>query len=109
MVVNGAPNNTASYRVEGLDNTNHTVGFRACRKTSPARTRCRKSRCRPAIMLQNSEQAGGGLFNITMKSGTNQYHGSGYEYFVNEDLNAAAFSIPLTTERKSSRPSQPPQ
>ena len=33
-------------------------------------------------------QAGGGLFNITMKSGTNQFHGSGFEYFVNEDLNA---------------------
>ena len=26
--------------------------------------------------------------NFTMKSGTNQYHGSGYDYFVNEDLNA---------------------
>src|SRR5205814_1508115 len=38
--------------------------------------------------------AGGGVFNITMKSGTNQFHGSGYEYFVNEDLNAAgSFSI----------------
>src|SRR5262249_5439208 len=33
-------------------------------------------------------QAGGGLFNITMKSGTNQYHGTGYEFFVNEFLNA---------------------
>src|SRR5262249_21540992 len=27
MIVNGAPNNTAAYRVEGLDNTNHTVAF----------------------------------------------------------------------------------
>jgi len=27
MIVNGAPNNTASYRLEGLDNTNHTVNF----------------------------------------------------------------------------------
>src|SRR5207248_9005401 len=35
-------------------------------------------------------QAGDGLFNITMKSGTNQLHGSGYEYFVNDDLNAAS-------------------
>ena len=31
---------------------------------------------------------GGGVLNITMKSGTNQFHGSGFEYFVNEDLNA---------------------
>jgi hypothetical protein len=31
---------------------------------------------------------GGGLFNATMKSGGNAYHGSAYEYFVNEGLNA---------------------
>jgi len=31
---------------------------------------------------------GGGLFNLTMKSGTNAYHGSAYDYFVNEALNA---------------------
>jgi hypothetical protein len=28
------------------------------------------------------------VINTTMKSGTNQYHGTGYDYFVNEDLNA---------------------
>ncbi len=33
-------------------------------------------------------QAGVAVINMTMKSGTNQYHGSGYDYFVNEDLNA---------------------
>jgi hypothetical protein len=34
-------------------------------------------------------QAGSVVINMTMKSGTNQYHGTGFEYFVNEDLNAA--------------------
>src|SRR5262249_34799557 len=33
-------------------------------------------------------QAGGGVFNVTMRSGTNQFHGSAYDYFVNEALNA---------------------
>src|SRR6185312_2913353 len=33
-------------------------------------------------------QAGGGVFNVTMRSGTNQFHGSGYEYFANEALNS---------------------
>jgi hypothetical protein len=33
-------------------------------------------------------EAGSLMINTTMKSGTNQYHGSGFEYFVNEDLNA---------------------
>jgi hypothetical protein len=32
--------------------------------------------------------AGGGYLNFTMKSGTNQYHGSAYDYFVNSALNA---------------------
>src|SRR5262249_44936615 len=39
-------------------------------------------------------QAGSVVINTTMKSGTNQYRGSGFEYFVNEDLNAGyPFSI----------------
>src|SRR5262249_11724391 len=32
-------------------------------------------------------QAGGGYFNYTMKSGSNQLHGSAFDYFVNEVLN----------------------
>ncbi len=34
-------------------------------------------------------QAGSAVINMTMKSGTNQYHGTAFDYFVNEDLNAA--------------------
>jgi hypothetical protein len=33
-------------------------------------------------------QVGGGLYNFTTKSGTNQFHGGGYEYLTNEDLDA---------------------
>ena len=39
-------------------------------------------------------QASSVVINMTMKSGTNQWHGSGYDYMVNEDLDAGvAFSI----------------
>ena len=38
MIVNGAPSNTAAYRVEGLDNTNHTVNYALAGK--PAQRRC---------------------------------------------------------------------
>jgi hypothetical protein len=40
-------------------------------------------------------QAGGGVFNLTMRGGTNQYHGSGYDYFGNEALNAG---VPFTSD-----------
>jgi hypothetical protein len=36
---------------------------------------------------------GGGLYNFTVKSGTNKYHGSVYEYFENTFMNAG---IPFT-------------
>ena len=34
------------------------------------------------------------MFNLVAKSGTNQFHGSAFEYFVNEDL---AAGIPFTS------------
>src|SRR5207249_1003446 len=40
-------------------------------------------------------QVTGGLFNFTARSGTNQLHGTGYEYFVNEAFNAG---LPFTDD-----------
>ncbi|MBZ5673105.1 MAG: TonB-dependent receptor [Acidobacteriia bacterium] len=94
MIVNGAPSNTAAYRVEGLDNTNHTVNY-ALQENQPSADAIQEVAVQTSNYAAEFGQAGGGLFNITMKSGTNQYHGSGYEYFVNEDLNAA---VPFTND-----------
>jgi hypothetical protein len=94
MIVNGAPSNTAAYRVEGLDNTNHTVSY-ALQENQPSSDAIQEVAVQTSNYAAEFGQAGGGLFNITMKSGTNQFHGSGYEYFVNEDLNAA---IPFTND-----------
>jgi Carboxypeptidase regulatory-like domain/TonB dependent receptor-like, beta-barrel len=88
MIVNGAVGNTAAYRVEGLDNTNHTVSY-ALQENQPSADAIQEVAVQTSNYAPEFGQAGGGLFNITMKSGTNQYHGTGYEYFVNEDLNAA--------------------
>ena len=40
-------------------------------------------------------QAGGGYINYTMKSGTNQLHGSGFDYLTNTVLNAG---LPFTID-----------
>jgi hypothetical protein len=43
----------------------------------------------------------GGVMNVTMRSGTNRYHGSAYAYGVNEALNAAQpFSGLKNTQRR---------
>jgi hypothetical protein len=88
MIVNGAPTNTAGYRIEGLDNTNHTVSF-AIMQNMPNADAIQEMAIQTSNYAAEFGQAGGGLFNITMKSGTNEFHGGAFEYFVNEDLNAA--------------------
>jgi len=102
MIVNGAPTNTAAYRIEGLDNTNHTVAF-AIMQNMPNADAIQEMAIQTSNYAAEFGQAGGGLFNITMKSGGNQYHGTGFEYFVNEDLNAA-FPFSYTPEGGKFRP-----
>jgi len=87
MIINGAPTNTAAYRIEGLDNTDHTVAY-AIMQNQPGADAVQEIAVQTSNYAAEFGQAGGGLFNITMKSGTNTFHGSGFEYFENEALNA---------------------
>src|SRR5581483_5099338 len=86
-VVNGAPSNTGGYRIEGQDMTNHYVNY-ATQEEQPSADAIQEVAVQTSNFAPEYGTAGGGLYNITMKSGTNAYHGTGYEYFVNEDLNA---------------------
>jgi len=99
MIVNGAPNNTASYRLEGLDNTNHTVNF-ALQQNQPSADAVQEIAVQTSNYAAEFGTAGGGLFNLTMKSGTNRYSGSVYDYFVNEALNAA---VPFSNDGKGNK------
>src|SRR5262249_40533120 len=85
MIINGAPSNTAAYRLEGLDNTNHTVNY-ALQENQPSADAIQEIAIQTSNYAPEFGTAGGGLFNLTMKSGGNAFHGAGYEYFVNEDL-----------------------
>jgi hypothetical protein len=96
MVVNGAPTNTAAYRLEGMDNTNHTVSF-ALQENQPSPDAIQEVAVQTSNYAPEFGTAGGGLFNITMKSGTSQFHGSAYEYNVNEVFNAGQ---PFTSDGK---------
>ncbi len=87
LKVNGSPANTASFRIEGQDaNNGYVPGRPAQNQTSVDAIQ--------EVTIQTSNyaaeygQVGGGFFNYTMKSGTNQFHGTAYDYFANEVLNA---------------------
>jgi hypothetical protein len=85
--VNGAPDNTQSFRIEGQDASNTgTPGVAA--QTQPSVDAIQEIAIQTSNYAAEYGQAGGGVFNLTMKSGGNQLHGTAYDYFVNEDLNA---------------------
>jgi hypothetical protein len=89
MRINGMPSNSQSINVEGQDATN---GF--FKQQNQINQSGVEAIQEVAIQTSNFAaeygQAGGGYFNYTMKSGTNQLHGSLYDYFVNEALNAGS-------------------
>ncbi|MBV9768663.1 MAG: TonB-dependent receptor, partial [Bryobacterales bacterium] len=85
--VNGAPGNSESYRVEGLDASNSYVPATPA-QTQPSVDAIQEITVQTSNFAPEYGQVGGGFFNVTMRSGTNQLHGSAYEYLVNEILNA---------------------
>ncbi len=85
--LNGAPADTEAMLVEGQDATNGWYGTQD--QTQPSIEAIQEYAVQTSNFAAEYGAVGGGLFNVTMKSGTNQYHGSGYDYFDNEALNAA--------------------
>ena len=88
MVVNGAPASNEQIRVEG-QTSGDTSGLRLYTAIGQAGAEAIQE-----VAVQTSNFAaeygavGGGIFNMTMKSGTNQLHGSAYDYAANDVLNA---------------------
>src|SRR5215831_13180011 len=84
--VNGLPANTQAMRIEGQDATNGWYSVQS--QTQGSVDAIQEFAVQTSNYAAELGQAGGGLFNVTMRSGTNQLHGGAYEYFVNEFLNA---------------------
>jgi len=87
--VNGAASNTASYRVEGMESGNNGTLAVFTMQVQPSAEAIQEVAVQTSNFAAEFGQVGGGLFNATMKSGTNQFHGSLYDYNVNEAYNAA--------------------
>jgi Carboxypeptidase regulatory-like domain len=92
--INGLAGNSEAVRVEGQEATGTGAagpgggGMASPSTTEPSVEAVQEVAVQTSNYAAEFGQAGGGLFNFTMKSGSNQFHGSGYDYFVNEALNA---------------------
>ncbi len=80
---------TETMRVEGQDATSRIFGnYDYTQMGQPSVDSIQEIAYQTSNYAAEFGQAGVAVINMTMKSGSNQYHGSGYDYFVNEDLNA---------------------
>lgn len=85
--VNGLPSSSQTIMVEGMDATNG-MWRQQNQSTQQGTDAIQEVSVQTSNFAAEYGGAGGGYLNFTMKSGTNQYHGSAYEYFVNEALDA---------------------
>ncbi len=85
--INGLPSNTQSIRIEGQD-AQMGIWSGTQSWTQPSVDAIQETSIQTSNYAAEFGQAGGGVFNTTMKSGTNQFHGGAYDYFVNEVFNA---------------------
>ncbi|MCU1339010.1 MAG: hypothetical protein JWO19_4591 [Bryobacterales bacterium] len=85
--VNGMPSNTMAFRIDGQDATNG-ISSSTQSQVQPSVDAIQEFAIQTSNFAAEFGQAGGGVFNVTMRSGTNQFHGTAYDYFVNEALNA---------------------
>ncbi len=102
--INGAPSGSFKIYLEGQDvtSTNDTVW------TSTVAAASVETIGEFSIQTNNFApefgQVLGGVFNFTTKSGTNQFHGSAYEYLTNEAFNAyRPLSTPFATSPRAAR------
>ena len=93
LVVNGLPSNSEAIRIEGQEATGNI--WKAIQSYSQGASvdAIQEVNVQTSNFAAEYGQVGGGAINYTMKSGTNQLHGSAYDYFVNEALNAG---LPFT-------------
>ncbi|HEY3824971.1 MAG TPA: TonB-dependent receptor [Bryobacteraceae bacterium] len=86
--INGTPAASERIRIDGLDAT-YTLGNAYYSFGAPSVDSVQEVAIQTSNFAAEYGQTSGAVLSYTMKSGTNQFHGSAYDYWVNEDLNAA--------------------
>ena len=88
IVVNGAPDDTVQFRLEGQ--VSNAIGNLRQYTTmgQPSAEAVQEVAVQSSTYAPEFGTVGGAVFNATLKSGTNGFHGSAYDYAANEILNA---------------------
>lgn len=98
--VNGLPASTFRVQVDGQDATSQNDTGWTSTVAAPSVDMVQEFSLQTSNYAAEFGQAGGGFYNFTTKSGTNNFHGSAYEYMTNEAFDAYR---PFTNTRPRSR------
>ncbi len=89
-VINGTPNNTLTTRLDGatMNPTSSRLGG-ATMETQSSTEAVQEVAILTSSFAPEFGAGGGAVVNVVTKSGTNDIHGTAYDYLVNTALNAA--------------------
>ena len=98
---NGLQSFAEEIRIDGASSTNPTPGV--FNEAQPSVDAIQEINVQTANFNAEYGQAGGAIMNFTLKSGTNQLHGTAYEYLRNEFFNAKNKDLPETDPKTKLR------
>ncbi|MGI8734802.1 MAG: TonB-dependent receptor [Pyrinomonadaceae bacterium] len=106
LAVGGQKGTLNSLQVDGADNNNTFFGQSFGRTGTRPPYQFSEESVQEFQVNQNGfsaefGRAGGAVINVVTKSGTNEWHGSAFEYFRDESLNS---NTPILTARGAKRP-----
>jgi hypothetical protein len=96
--VNGMRSTYNNFMMDGLDNNSYGTSNQnySSQVVQPSPDALAEFRVITSNFSAEYGRAGGGIINAVLRSGTNQLHGSLWEFLRNTDLNAVGFFRPAT-------------
>lgn len=96
FISNGARAVQNSYLLDGIDNKNRILGFdkSSAQIIQPVIDAIEEFKVQTSTFSAEFGQAAGGVVNVTMKSGTNSFHGDLFEFLRNSALDATPYFQP---------------
>jgi hypothetical protein len=85
--INGSPAASERIRIDGMDAT-YTLGNAYYSFGAPSVDSVQEVAVQTSNFAAEYGQSTGAVLSYTMRSGTNQFHGSAYDYWANEAFNA---------------------
>jgi len=94
----GSPANANSYTVDGADNVDHGSGRTIL--TYPSVDSIEEFKIQRNSMAADNASQSGAVINVVTKGGSNDFHGSVYEFFRNDKLDANNFFLNAAAKPK---------